>query len=59
MLARVKELMDERVDAYARADVQIDSSDLTAEQLADDVISAFGARAARRVMPSPQNPPSA
>jgi len=58
-LARIKELMDERVDAYARADVQIDSSDLTAEQLADDVISAFGARAARRVMPSPQNPQSA
>lgn len=50
-LARVKELMAERADAYARADVQIDASDLTIEQLAEDVIAAFGARAARRVLP--------
>jgi len=41
----------ERAGAYARADVQIDSSDLTVEQLADQVIAAFGARAARRVLP--------
>ena len=50
-LARVKELMDERADAYARADVQIDSSDLTVEQLADNVIGAFGVHAARRILP--------
>jgi len=51
-LARIKELMDERADAYARADVQIDTSDLTVDQLADHVISAFAAHAARRCMPS-------
>jgi shikimate kinase len=51
-LARIKELMAERVDAYARADVQIDSSDLTVDQLADRVISAFAAHAARRCVPS-------
>ncbi len=51
-LARIKELMDERADAYARADVQIDSSDLTVDQLADQVISAFAAHAARRCVPS-------
>jgi shikimate kinase len=50
-LERVKELMAERADAYARADVQVDSSDLTVEQLADHVIGAFGAHAARRVLP--------
>lgn len=47
-LARIKELMDERVDAYARADIQIDTSDLTVDQLADRIISAFAAHAARR-----------
>jgi len=51
-LARIKELMAERADAYARADVQVDSSDVTVEQLADHVISAFGVHAARRVLPS-------
>jgi shikimate kinase len=51
-LVRVKELMDERADAYARADVQIDSSDLSVEQLADRVIGAFGEHAARRILPS-------
>jgi shikimate kinase len=51
-LERVKELMNERADAYARADVQIDASDLSIEQLADHVISAFGEHAARRVLPS-------
>jgi shikimate kinase len=50
-LARIKELMDERVDAYARADVQIDTSDLTVDQLADQVIAAFAAHAARRCVP--------
>ena len=51
-LARIKELMDERADAYARADIQIDSSDLTVDQLADKVISDFAAHAARRCVPS-------
>ncbi|MGA7873560.1 MAG: shikimate kinase [Candidatus Binatus sp.] len=51
-LARIKELMAERSDAYAHADVQIDTSDLTVEQLADHVIAAFGAHAARRILPS-------
>jgi shikimate kinase len=50
-LARIKELMHERADAYARADIQIDSSDVTVEQLADHVIAAFGAHAARRILP--------
>ncbi len=50
-LARIKELMDERFNAYARADVQIDTSDLTVDQLADHVISAFGAHAVRRILP--------
>ena len=50
-LERVKELMAERADAYARADLQVDSSDVTIEQLADNVISNFGAVAARRVLP--------
>jgi len=52
ILARIKELMAERADAYARPDVQIDASDLGVAQLADRVISAFGAHAARRVLPS-------
>ncbi len=58
-LTRIKELMDERVDAYARADVQIDTSDLTVDQLADRVISAFAAHAARRCLPSAQGARSA
>jgi len=52
ILARITELMDERVDAYARADAQIDTSDLAVEQLADQVIAAFAAHAARRCVPS-------
>jgi shikimate kinase len=50
-LARVRELMDERAGAYARADIHIDTSDLTVDQLTDRVIAAFGANAARRVLP--------
>jgi shikimate kinase len=53
--ARIKELMAERADAYARADVQIDASDLSVAQAADRVISAFGAHAARRVLPPAQS----
>jgi shikimate kinase len=51
-LTRIKELMVERADAYARADVQIDTSDLTVDEVADRVISAFAAHAARRCAPS-------
>ena len=51
-LERVKELMRERAAAYARADAQIDTSELTIEQLADHVIATFGVHAARRVLPS-------
>lgn len=51
-LERVKELMTERADAYARADARIDTSDLTAEQVADLVVDAFSVRAARRCLPS-------
>ena len=58
-LVRVKELMDERAQVYARADVQIDSSDLTVDQLADLVISAFAAHAARRCVPSARSVRSA
>ena len=50
-LERVRELMAERADAYARADLHVDSSDVTIDQLADNVISNFGAVAARRVLP--------
>ncbi len=58
-LTRIKELMVERVDAYARADVQIDTSDLTVEEVADRVISAFAAHAARRCAPEGDRVPSA
>src|ERR1700691_2282983 len=50
-LDRVKELMAERAEAYARADLHVDSSDVTIDQLADHVISNFGTVAARRVLP--------
>jgi shikimate kinase len=50
-LERIKELMAERADAYARADFQIDTSNLTVNQLADRVIADFGVHAARRVLP--------
>lgn len=51
-LDRIKELMAERADAYARADVHIDASDVSTAQLADHVISAFAVHAARRILPS-------
>lgn len=51
-LERITELMAERADAYARADVQIDTSDLTIEQVADRVIEAFGEQSAKRCEPS-------
>jgi shikimate kinase len=51
-LDRVRELMDERADAYARADARIDTSDLSADQVAERVIDAFRVRAARKCIPS-------
>ena len=50
-LVRIQELMAERADAYARADIQIDTSHISVDLLADHVISAFGTRAARRILP--------
>jgi len=50
-LDRVKELMTERADAYARADAQVDTSDLTSDQVAALVLNAFSAHAARRCLP--------
>ena len=38
---RIRELMAQRAAAYARADVTIDTSDLSASQVADRVIDAF------------------
>lgn len=50
-LDRVTELMSERADAYARADAQVDTSDLTADQVAALVLDAFSEHAARRCLP--------
>ncbi|MGH7814495.1 MAG: shikimate kinase [Candidatus Binataceae bacterium] len=55
LLERINELLVERAEAYARADLQIDTSDLTIEQAAGRVIAAFGAKAARRCIPSASN----
>jgi shikimate kinase len=51
-LDRVKELMAERADAYARADARVDTSDLAAAEVAERVIDAFRACAARKCIPS-------
>jgi shikimate kinase len=47
-LDRVKELMAERTDAYARADARIDTSDLSIDQAAERVLDVFSAHAARK-----------
>ena len=52
LLERVKALLAERADAYARADLSVDTSDLSVEQVVDRVISAFGKGAAKRCVPS-------
>jgi len=49
---RITELMAERAAAYARADVAIDTSDLSPEQVADRVVDAFVARERIRCRPS-------
>jgi shikimate kinase len=45
VLERVRELMDERATAYARADIVIDTTELTTEQAADRVLETFRERA--------------
>jgi shikimate kinase len=50
-LDRVTELMSERARAYARADAQVDTSDLTADRVAALVLDAFSRHAARRCLP--------
>jgi shikimate kinase len=50
--ARISELLAERKDAYARAEVTVDTSDLSIEQAADRVLSEFIRHGARRCAPS-------
>ncbi|HVN64774.1 MAG TPA: shikimate kinase [Candidatus Binataceae bacterium] len=45
LLDRIKELMAERAEAYSRADLQIDTSELTIQEAADRVIAEFKAKA--------------
>jgi shikimate kinase len=52
LLERVRALLAERADAYARADLSVDTSDLSVEQVVDRVISVFGEGAAKRCVPS-------
>jgi shikimate kinase len=51
-LDRVKELMTERAEAYARADARIDTSDLTVDEVAERVVDVFSTCAARKCVPS-------
>jgi shikimate kinase len=48
LLERIRELLAERAAVYAKADVSIDTSDLTVEEAADKVIAAFGTAGAHR-----------
>jgi shikimate kinase len=52
LLERVRELMDERAAAYARADVAIDTSNISIEDATERVLAEFAARAYRRCVPS-------
>lgn len=52
VLERVRELMAERAEAYARGDVIIDTSDLAPEEAAELVIAEFAPRAVGRCRPS-------
>jgi shikimate kinase len=52
LLERVRDLLAERADAYARADLSVDTSELSVEQVVDRVITVFGERAAKRCVPS-------
>jgi shikimate kinase len=51
-LDRIKELMTERAEAYARADARIDTSDLEVAQVVELVVDAFTTHAAGRCLPS-------
>lgn len=52
VIERVRELMAERAEAYARVDVTIDTSDLAPEEAAEKVITEFAPRAVGRCRPS-------
>ncbi len=52
LLARISELLAERTNVYAKADVSIDTTDLTIEEAADKVLAAFGIARAHRCEPS-------
>jgi len=49
---RIRDLMAERAAAYARADITIDTSDLSPVQVAERIIDAFVAREKARCRPS-------
>jgi shikimate kinase len=52
LLERVRELMSERAAAYARADVAIDTSGISIEDVVERVLAEFAARAYKRCVPS-------
>lgn len=52
VLERIRELMAERASSYARADVTVDTSDLSPDQAADQVITEFAVRGVSRCRPS-------
>jgi shikimate kinase len=49
---RIAELLAQRSEAYARADVAVDTSDLSIERAADKVLAVFIQHGARRCAPS-------
>ncbi len=49
---RIAELMAQRKEAYARAEVVVDTSDLNVERAADEVLAAFIKHGAKRCAPS-------
>ncbi|MGH7907656.1 MAG: shikimate kinase [Candidatus Binataceae bacterium] len=49
---RITELLSERAASYGRVSITIDTSDITLEQAAERVITAFSARRERRCEPS-------
>ena len=49
---RIAELLAQRNEAYARADVAVDTSDLSVERAADKVLAVFIQHGARRCAPS-------
>jgi hypothetical protein len=44
LMVRITELMDARREAYARADLTIDTSSLSLEQVVDAILEALTAR---------------